>query len=663
MKRMIVMGIITGLLAVALSACGNAEQGNRAEMNAEADAETTVEGVDSFAGNADIDMESDGRMIKTDTGMGRTIPFPQELAEIPGDYYAPAQEQGTLVELPYETYESMTYEEKSQRLTKRAIVYLPYDYSGEEQYNIFYLMHGGWSNETTWLGTPDAPAAFKNVIDHAIMNGEMEPLIIVCPTYNNLSASDSGDYGLALELTENYHNELVNDLIPAVEGTYSTYAESTAVEDLAASRDHRGFGGFSMGSVATWRTFEYCLDYFRYFMPMSGSLTTDGSYLDDIVKASGRGRDDFFLLTMTGTADFAASAFERQIMSMKEYTDSFQYSEDGREGNLTYRIKEGYSHDGTASAEYAYNGLCWFWNTDAAQTGADSGAVYTQDTRIEDVIHDSVFGDYGRLIFPVNTGYYSGDTLGELRLTWYSNIDPDKTVEIANYMREHAGAGETVFYDIYTEEEKADDPAKENTGLFFFKGAPGEKFAVCNAGGGFAYVGAMHDSFPHALELSKKGYNAFALIYRPGAQTACEDLARAISFIFAHAEELEVDTACYSLWGGSAGARMAAYLGTYGTAAFGGDELPGPGAVVMQYTGHSEYSENDPPTYACVGENDGIAKWRTMENRLAHLNSLGIDTEFHAYPGLSHGFGLGTGTAAEGWVDDAVAFWEKQMGE
>ena len=39
----------------------------------------------------------------------------------------------------------------------------------------------------------------------------------------------------------------------------------------------------------------------------------------------------------------------------------------------------------------------------------------------------------------------------------------------------------------------------------------------------------------------------FALIYRPGAQTACEDLARAISFIFEHAEKLEVDTEGYSL--------------------------------------------------------------------------------------------------------------------
>ena len=295
------------------------------------------------------------------------------------------------------------------------------------------------------------------------------------------------------------------------------------------------------------------------------------------------------------------------------------------------------------------------------QTEVETSDLYTVDTLISDVIADPVFGEYGRLIFPVDTGYYSGDTLGSLRLTWYSNIDPDKTVEITNYMKEHAGLGDTIFYDIYSEEEKAADPAKEDTGLFFFKGNPGEKFAICNAGGGFAYVGAMHDSFPHALELSKQGYNAFALIYRPGAQTACEDLARAISFIFEHAEELEVDTDCYSLWGGSAGARMAAYLGSYGPSAFGGDELPGPGTVVMQYTGHSEYTESDPPTYVCVGENDGIASWRTMESRLERMSALGIDTEFHKYPGLSHGFGLGTGTVAEGWIEDAIAFWEKHM--
>lgn len=288
-------------------------------------------------------------------------------------------------------------------------------------------------------------------------------------------------------------------------------------------------------------------------------------------------------------------------------------------------------------------------------------AAFTRESKIEDVKHDPVFGSYGRLLFPVEDAYYSGDTLEDLGLTYYSHIDPDETVEIVNTLRARAKAGQTIFYDIYTAEEKAADPAKEDTGLFFFKGTPGEKFAICNAGGAFAYVGAMQDSFPHALELSKKGYNAFALIYRPGAQTACEDLARAIRFIFDHADELEVDTDCYSLWGGSAGARMAAWLGTYGPEAFGGGDLPRPGAVIMQYTGLSEYSESDPPTYACVGDRDGIANWRVMQARLEAMQQAGIDTEFHVYSGLGHGFGLGTGTSAEGWINDAVAFWEKQM--
>ena len=295
------------------------------------------------------------------------------------------------------------------------------------------------------------------------------------------------------------------------------------------------------------------------------------------------------------------------------------------------------------------------------QTKPQSMAAFTRESRIEDVQNDPAFDGFGRLLFPTNTYYYSGDTLEELELTYYSHIDPEETVEIVNTLYDRVEAGQTVFYDIYTEQEKKSDPAKRDTGLFYFKGNPGEKFAICNAGGAFAFVGAMQDSFPHALELSKKGYNAFALIYRPGAQTACEDLARAITFIFDHAQELEVDTACYSLWGGSAGARMAAWLGTYGPAAFGGDDLPRPGTVVMQYTGLGEYSEEDPPTYACVGDRDGIASWQIMKARLDAMRADGIPTEFHRYPGLGHGFGLGTGTSAEGWLDDAVDFWEQQM--
>lgn len=278
-----------------------------------------------------------------------------------------------------------------------------------------------------------------------------------------------------------------------------------------------------------------------------------------------------------------------------------------------------------------------------------------------DVVNDPVLGDAARLLFPAEDWYWSGDTLGSISLTWYMRPDTQTTVDVVNRLRTDAAAGQQVFYDIYTDAEKRADPAKRDTGLYFFRGDPSAHVAIVNAGGGFAYVGAMQDSLPHCLALSHKGYNAFALIYRPGAQTACVDLARAIAFIYRHEDELGVTMDGYSLWGGSAGARMAAWLGSYGTEGFGERACPRPAAVIMQYTGLSEVYGNEPPTYNCVGTSDGIASWRTMERRIKAIRARGTDAIIEVFPGLPHGFGLGVGTVAEGWLDNAAAFWERQL--
>lgn len=95
--------------------------------------------------------------------------------------------------------------------------------------------------------------------------------------------------------------------------------------------------------------------------------------------------------------------------------------------------------------------------------------VYDENTRIADVVNDPIFGDYGRLLFPVNDWYYSGDTLGELQLTWYNNIDPDKTVEIVNHLQEQVTSGNTIFYDIYAEDEKDADRIKKIPAYSFSK--------------------------------------------------------------------------------------------------------------------------------------------------------------------------------------------------
>jgi acetyl esterase/lipase len=139
-------------------------------------------------------------------------------------------------------------------------------------------------------------------------------------------------------------------------------------------------------------------------------------------------------------------------------------------------------------------------------------------------------------------------------------------------------------------------------------------------------------------------------------------LAAAITFIYENAETLAVSRDGYSVWGGSAGARMAAAIGTGGVASYGGGgNVPKPSMVVIAYTGHSDYSSDDPPTFTMVGENDGIASPAAMERRVNALRNVGVDAEFNLYPGVGHGFALGTGAVAEGWLDLAIRFWEKHI--
>lgn len=290
---------------------------------------------------------------------------------------------------------------------------------------------------------------------------------------------------------------------------------------------------------------------------------------------------------------------------------------------------------------------------------------FSASTKVDDVINNASFQGFGNLLFPVDRVIDTNTTLDKLDniYIWYNYIDTNTTVEILNYLKDTVDSGKDIFYPIYTEEEMTENPDLRNTGLFFFRGNEFAKTAIINAGGGFMYVATMQDSFPQALEISKQGYNAFALIYRPSADTAMEDLARAVSYLHENAEELKVDMCDYSVWGGSAGARMAAWLGSFGTKAFGEKEYPRPAAVIMQYTGLSEVTGNEPPTYSCVGTNDYIANYLNMQKRTQDILANGTDAEIEIFEGLPHGFGLGIGTVAEGWINNAIHFWEKHMND
>jgi acetyl esterase/lipase len=310
-------------------------------------------------------------------------------------------------------------------------------------------------------------------------------------------------------------------------------------------------------------------------------------------------------------------------------------------------------------------------STNASATDTPRGtddAHLTAEHRIRDILNHPSFAGFGRRILPWDGRDYDDDmrlsNISSL-LPYHSHVAPDIVVRALNRMIDDVSRGQPVFYEFYTRAQKQDQPAKEHTGLFFFRGKPGAPFAVIAPGGGFAYVGSVHEGFPYAVEISNQGYNAFVVKYRAGygGGVATQDMAAAISYITRNAKALGVSTHSYSLWGSSAGARMAAAIGSHGVANFGGDEVPKPSAVVMAYTAHADVWSDEPSTFVVVGEQDGIAPPSAMERRIAALRKAGAEVEYHQFKNLGHGFGPGTGTSAEGWVANASRFWERFIRE
>ena len=218
-------------------------------------------------------------------------------------------------------------------------------------------------------------------------------------------------------------------------------------------------------------------------------------------------------------------------------------------------------------------------------------------------------------------------------------------------------------------------------------------FALICPGGGYEMVADFVEGKPFAEELNKRGYSAFVVYYRvkdkaryPAPQ---EDVARALRDILSRAEELNLDTECWSLWGSSAGGHLAASFSTQNMG-YPKYDLPRPGTLVLIYpvvtmgpdthegsrvnllgadateeqiefaSVEKQVTAEYPPTFVWCGDADDTVPMSNSEMLAEALEKCGVPHLLKVYPGIGHGVGLGTGTVCEDWLDEAVAFWEKQ---
>ena len=232
-------------------------------------------------------------------------------------------------------------------------VYLPDGYDESQQYNIFYLLYGGGENEKTLFFQDDT--MMQNIFDHMIENGDMEPMIVVTPTWNQTGA-------------EGFWQEYRERVVPFVEGKYSTYAETTDQAGLQASRMHRAYGGFSMGAVSTWAVITHCLDITGYFMPLSGDEWegTNSAYdkakkVADAVDKSGLQKDEYYIFCATGSDDIAYPNLNPQVQEMKKMSQ-FVYTSDLSQGNFYFLVAQGKQHAWSEVRHYVYDILPYFFH-------------------------------------------------------------------------------------------------------------------------------------------------------------------------------------------------------------------------------------------------------------------------------------------------------------
>lgn len=308
----------------------------------------------------------------------------------------------------------------------------------------------------------------------------------------------------------------------------------------------------------------------------------------------------------------------------------------------------------------------------------------------------------------VSSGFYAsyrGERDCALRRAFWENWEvqdyigvpsAQESVDALNLLRQNYRSGIQVTHKLYTEEEITEVPARANAELYYFpapEGSDKRNYALVVGGNVGVYSGELGEGLSTAWELHQMGYPVFVLRYRIWTDAAdnapLEDLARAISYITEHSREFDVQAEDYGLVSYSSGGQLAGLFGTetYGYAQFG---LPKPGALLMAYPvidfsaakllyccvidkgecGWRYYwtnvgqqvTEEYPPVYHWIGKNDLVLpllgrdrQSPGLEQALQQQGVLHLYEEFEDAP---HAVGTGVGTDAEGWLEQAAAFWE-----
>ena len=306
------------------------------------------------------------------------------------------------------------------------------------------------------------------------------------------------------------------------------------------------------------------------------------------------------------------------------------------------------------------------------------------------------------------SGYYTYSSEWSERDRRYENKTLEEYVgsgaaqdaaDAMNLVIENYNNGVQITWQVYSAEEIAENPQLGMVQLYYFPAKTSNaNYALIVPGNGGPTTAELNEGAAVAYQLHEEGYAAFVLRYRSFLEASdnapLNDIANAVRYIEEHAQQFAVQAENYALVGFSSGGQILGLLGsdseTFGYRAFG---IPQPAALLLGYPinnfaevkpvyqvlidpltcGWRYYwsnisdvvDEHYTPTFFWYGENDvylhRMGFWLQGPKLEQALADSGVPYQCLRVKDGPHAVGTARGTDAEGWVQQAVAFWKEQM--
>ena len=84
---------------------------------------------------------------------------------------------------------------------------------------------------------------------------------------------------------------------------------------------------------------------------------------------------------------------------------------------------------------------------------------------------------------------------------------------------------------------------------------------------------------------------------------------------------------------------------------------------MKKYSVHTNVDENYPETYLWQCRNDQCISFENSVIMDKALTENNVKHKYVVYDDTCHGFGVGKGTSAEGWIDDMLKFFNENNKE